>query len=985
MNPERWNQITGIFQAAIERDASTRALFVAEKCGGDSELKQEVEKMLAAHDDAGSFIESSAGETAAQMIDESNVLENGKRLAHYRIVRQLGAGGMGEVYLAEDTKLGRQVALKILPAQALMNRDNLRRFEQEARSASRLNHANIAHIYEIGETGGLHFIAMEYVEGESLADKINGRPLSVSETVEIGAQIADALEEAHSAGIVHRDIKSDNVMITRRGRVKVLDFGLAKISSKIESEESTRVKTAPGVVMGTVHYMSPEQSMGQAMDFRTDIWSLGVILYEMATGRLPFQGASITETIDQIAHAQPPAIARFNYDVPAELEVIIKKCLRKKREERYASARDLRIDLENLKRELDLNEHSFAPETSREIPANDANKTLTFKQQTDETTAPVHAASSAEYLVTEIKRHKLGSAVAFLVLALVLGGLGYGLFRLVKSSGGQTTAANPAPAAIKVQPLTANGNIPNAAISPDGKFLAYVQQVAGGQQSLWTKQISTNSNLQIVAPTSEPFFAVTFSPDGEYVFYVLFDDGTIYRVPKLGGASVKIASDTGSPISFSPDGKQIVFEKYDATANEYSLIIINSDGTNARKLAARGGHEWFSSGISWSADGKLIACATGSDNFQLHQTLAVVAVESGEVKEFTEQRWDSIRRVAWLPDGSGILFTASDKGANVSKQIWEISYPEGKARALTHDLTDYQELSLTADSKTLIAIQYEQSAHVFVSPNADVNKAEQVSKSKNEGAEGMTLTPDGRIVYISHASGATEIWIINKDGSNAQQLTNDGVSKYTPAVSSDGRYIIFASERPEQHIWRINLDGSQPVQLTNGKDEGNPRISSDGKWVVYSSYNSGSLALWRIPIEGGEPQKLTDFTATEPDVSPDGKFIACFFVDESSKRWQLGIIPFDGGKPVKTFDVPPTVAVDNSPQWMPDGRGITYIDGASDISNLWLQPTDGGAPKQLTNYKQGYLYRREWTRDGKQIAIVRGTETSDAVMITDFR
>ncbi|MDQ3748717.1 MAG: serine/threonine protein kinase, partial [Acidobacteriota bacterium] len=278
---------------------------------------------------------------------------SGEKLGHYQILEKLGEGGMGEVYLAEDTKLGRRVALKLLPSSATANADNLRRFEQEARAASRLNHPNIAHIYEIGESEGIHYIAMEYVEGVSLDEKIAGKPLPISEIVQIGAQIADALDEAHSQGITHRDIKSQNVMITKRGRVKVLDFGLAKISRKVEeteSEAATQVKTNPGVVMGTVNYMSPEQALGRETDARTDIWSLGIVLYEMATGRLPFAGESITETIDKITHSHPEAIARFNYDIPPELEVIIKKALRKNREERYQSAHDIFVDLQLLAR-----------------------------------------------------------------------------------------------------------------------------------------------------------------------------------------------------------------------------------------------------------------------------------------------------------------------------------------------------------------------------------------------------------------------------------------------------------------------------------------------------------------------------------------------------------------------------------------------------------------------------------------------------------
>ncbi len=281
----------------------------------------------------------------------------GKQIGAYKITSLLGAGGMGEVYRAEDTRLGRAVAVKVLPKELAQDKERLQRFVREARAASALNHANVAHIYEIGQSDGVHFIAMEYVEGQTLADKISGRPLPIAEIVDIGIQVADALDEAHRKGITHRDIKPANLMLTSREQVKILDFGLAKVTlpegQALGSDISTVMKTETGVVMGTVQYMSPEQVLGKEVDHRSDIFSLGVVLYETATGRLPFTGTSSSETMDRILHGQPEAIARFNYDVPAELERIIRKCLEKERERRYQSAQDLLVDLKNLKRDSD--------------------------------------------------------------------------------------------------------------------------------------------------------------------------------------------------------------------------------------------------------------------------------------------------------------------------------------------------------------------------------------------------------------------------------------------------------------------------------------------------------------------------------------------------------------------------------------------------------------------------------------------------------
>ena len=632
-------------------------------------------------------------------------------------------------------------------------------------------------------------------------------------------------------------------------------------------------------------------------------------------------------------------------------------------------------------------------------PAVDAAKTVAFlnTQLLDEGATRIHrshsgdvdgprSTSSAEYLIGEIKRHKLGMLIGSVAVLIILFGIVYGIYRVVQSPGVQPSDKSSS-AALKMQPLTASGNIREAAISPDGKFLAYTQDV-NGRAGVWTKQISTNSNVQIVEPTSLDYFALRFGPDGQYVYYGVYESsgGVIYRVPTLGGTPLKIIADVDGQISFSPDGSQFVFERYGLNEAKSSLIIANADGTNERTIASRTGHEFFvGNSVAWSPDGKLIACSLANDNLEHPYIASTIDVADGTLREIGSQRFDSFGAMSWLKDQTGFVFVGSEKGNNVPRQIWRMSYPAGDARQVTHDLTGYVYLSLTADAKSLVAIQRETFANLWFSRNGRVEKLEQISTAKHEGSWGMTLAPDGRVVYVSNASGATEVWIMNEDGTGAKQLTNDGISKYTPAVTSDGRFIVFVSEKNGPHLWRISIDGSQQLQLTTGSGEANPRTSPDGNWVIYDSYRTGKQQLWRVSINGGDPQQVSEIIATEPDVSPDGKFIACFFIDATKdKHWRLGIIPFDGGGLVKVFDVPQTVAVDNSPQWTPDGRGITFIDWPADRSNLWLQPIDGGPPKQLTDFKQGYVFRREWTRDGKKLAMVRGSETSDAVLITDF-
>ena len=357
MTPERWQKIESLLHDALGRAPADRGAFLDEACAGDEAMRKEVGSLLESSEQVQSFIESAAVEDAAALIahKEGNSML-GRRIGSYQIISMLGEGGMGEVYLAQDTRLGRKAAIKLLPAFFTKDEERIQRFKQEARAASALNHPNVATIYEIGETDDAAYIAMEYVEGQTLAAKINGQPLDSSQIVEIAAQVADALDEAHARGITHRDIKSENIMINERGHAKVLDFGLAKIragSSEAAASDMATLMTTPGVVMGTVQYMSPEQAFGKEVDARTDIFSLGVVMYEMTTGRLPFSGVTPAETIERIAHWQPEAIARLNYEAPGELERIIRKCLEKDRQRRYQTARDLLIDLKNLKRDSD--------------------------------------------------------------------------------------------------------------------------------------------------------------------------------------------------------------------------------------------------------------------------------------------------------------------------------------------------------------------------------------------------------------------------------------------------------------------------------------------------------------------------------------------------------------------------------------------------------------------------------------------------------
>ena len=925
-------------------------------------------------------------------------LAPGTKFGRYEIRSKLGEGGMGEVYLARDTQLNRDIALKILTSEVARDQQRLHRFLQEARAASALSHPNVAHIYEIGEVDGAHFIAMEFIEGESLDRKIGGRPLAISELLEIAIQIADALDEAHAKGITHRDIKSANVMITSRGRVKVLDFGLAKLAGPSsdthtsDSEMATRVKTSPGVVMGTVNYMSPEQALGREVDHRSDIFSFGVVLYEMATGQLPFSGNTVTETIDRITHAQPQAIARLNYDVPAELEIIVKKALRKNREERYQTIHDLLIDLKDLKREADV---AASLERSVPPPALPGKETVSYSaaqlsgvlKQTDlspaMSTAEVSAApsaSSAEYVVNQIKSHKKTFAVTAIFALIVLIGIGFAVYKFVSRSQTNTISLEAA----KFTRLTTTGNATGAAISPDGKWLVHVQD-DGELKSLWLRQVAVaNSNTQIVSPAPVRFFGMAFSPDGNYVYYAVRegnqDTGTLYQVPVLGGTPRKLFTGVKSSMSFSPDGKQIAY--FDFYEDEDRLMIANADGSGQRQLAMRHGDEYFFQGdfsaVSWSPDGKTIATpvAVTSQNFM---SVATVSVATGEVKFLTQRRWNLVRQAVWF-NADTILTTAAER-AGEAFSIWQLSYPSGTVTKLTNDLNSYPTISLTSDSGSIAAVMTELNNNIWVMPAFEVARATQVTQGRNMVGNPV-FTPDGKLVYPLKQPVGGDLYLLDLANGTRKQLTANAGENVVPSVAADGRYIVFMSDRTGAfHIWRMDIDGGNLKQLTDHHDEEVPDISPDSKWVAYEMYLNKST-IWKVGIDGGQPTEITDKYSNNPVFSPDGKQIACLYLPQPAGSQTLAILPSEGGEPIKTL--PFTGPITNL-RWTVDGRALVYGATRNGVTNLWAQPIDGSAPKQLTNFASERIFSFDFSRDGKQVALSRGTQTSDVVLISNFK
>src|SRR5687767_9314972 len=508
MTPERWQQVRGIFHSALQHAPAERSNFLTSACGGDEALRQEVESLLEADAKDGSFIDSPAYQAAAALLREDNAtLRPGQRTDSYEIVSFISRGGMGEVYLAQDRRLNRKVALKVLPAELTREVDRLRRFEQEARAASALNHPNIITIFEIARIEGFHVIATEFVEGQTLRQVLVGRPLELIEALGIAIQIADALNAAHQAGIIHRDIKPENVMLRPDGYVKVLDFGLAKLSEQssptVAAEAPTRqVRTGSGVVMGTAGYMSPEQARGKEVDARSDVFSFGALIYEMISGERPFEGETASDTLAAILKSDPPPISDFLPGAPPELVRIVNKTLRKDREERYQFVKELLIDLRALKQDLDFQEKMGIARPTR--PATTAADAVAGTPRTSEIRNAISTITDS--LTIEIKRHRIATIAALLIMLAVLLGGGYALYLYLRRPVVHF-------AATQVTPLTNSGKVIDATLTPDGRYVLYVLSDAR-KQSIWIRQVSTANDKVVVPPAEVGVFGITVSRDG---------------------------------------------------------------------------------------------------------------------------------------------------------------------------------------------------------------------------------------------------------------------------------------------------------------------------------------------------------------------------------------------------------------------------------------------------------------------------------------
>ena len=880
-------------------------------------------------------------------------MQAGETLGHYRILETLGKGGMGEVYAAEDAKLHRKVALKVLPGVFATDPDRRRRFEREAQTIAALNHPGIVTIYSVEVDGPVPFLTMELVDGRPLRDVIEKGGMGLDALLPAAIAMTDAVAAAHQRGIVHRDLKPANVMVCADGRVKVLDFGLAKIhdaEAAAAGEAPTHLPsnglTGEGRIVGTVAYMSPEQAEGKSVDQRSDIFSLGVMLYEMATGERPFKGDTGVSVISAIIKDTPASVTDSRPELPLQLARIVKRCLIKDPQRRYQSARDLHTDLEDLKQDIDSGVLS----------------TPSGVRESDRRARAFHVPKVVAYTVAAIMVVLIGVAASMAINRRL------------------TSAQWFVPG--EFQRLTDSGGVLSMAVSADARYVAYTEN-ENGLMALWIRQTGTGSKARILAPNDRMLGDLSFSPDGNLVYYTLGSPNrgarSLYRISALGGEGTHVLDDVRGNISFSPDGKEFSFTR-DVSSGKTAVMIAGVNGSGVRQLAVCDPPLVLADmPAAWSPDGRTIVAIENAVMLAAKSRLVAVDVASGRVTPFSGE-WVLINGVAWMPDGRSVVVAGGDAlppAAHV--QLWQIAWPGGTRQQVTFGLNDYNNVAVSADGRTISAIEDEYSSTVWVQSLSGGPGRQITSTLRGNGQQGLAWMPDGhRIVYAAWTDrDVPQLWMIDAEGGQSKHLSQ--MFAIEPAVSLDGKWVYFAGgpAPPSAAIWKLPIDGGDPVQLSTSRTDDLPVVSTDGKWVYFISRDGLRSRAMKVSADGGAATALTDLEQgfTLSRLSADGSHLLGYAANPATHRQQAVTLPVEGGRLEFVENAPPNSGL------LPDGTGWLMNDTRDGVHGLFVKPLAGGAPRLLVDLGPEMVAEIAYSKDGRTIAFVRGHDTSDVVLI----
>jgi serine/threonine protein kinase/Tol biopolymer transport system component len=913
-------------------------------------------------------------------------------ISHYRVTGQLGSGGMGVVYEAEDLSLGRKVALKFLPPQLVGDANALERFLLEARAASALNHPNICTIYAVEKSGegadSQSFIAMELLEGQNLDRRLYSGPMQVGALLDVAIQLADALDAAHAKGIIHRDIKPANIFLTPRGQVKVLDFGLAKLTrpelqmhtiGPTQDSPAQAHLTSPGSTVGTIAYMSPEQARGEELDTRSDLFSLGTVIYQMATGRQPFPGATSAVVFHAILELDPVPAVQWNAALPPRLQEIIEKLLEKDRDLRYQSAADLRGDLKRLKRDVESGKkRPAASSPSSSIPAASGSRISGASLPVETARTP-----SGSAVVAAAGRHKFGTSLTIVLGLVVLLAAGYGVYSLLLVRHRMMPFRN-----FSVTKVTEEGNVMLSAVSPDGKYILSLVRDKG-LASLLLRNVPTNSVTQVEPPADVYYNGLRFAPDGNYFYFVRSDPAGsgglkfLYRAPLLGGTPEKLAEDVDSNVTFSPDGRKVAFMRYDnPEPGKYQLVVRTVDQGGETALASGPiGQRLFSP--AWSPEGKTILCVINLPNGALTGLMAVDA-STGQQRLISSSQ-DALGLLIWMPDGKGLLALDSDRSTNYTRsQIVFVSYPDGQVTRITRDTNDYSDLSTAANGQLLVTVLNEGRWNLSVMSATSGGAAARPIVPVT-GFANVSWMHDGRLIDDSDNQLR---WVNPESGAKGVFATPADSVAEDPWVCSDGRTIVFLlsliGDKGGQSVWRADATGGNLKQLSNGKQDSYPVCSPDSHWAYYMDRSVGRLM--KISLDGGAAEKVTDMILSGLfDISPDGNTAVFATVDHANGHEEKLVLLDTSTRQVRQQTKFERSRMGFFLRFSRDGKLVVYPVRENGVDNLWQQSLDGSPGRYLTSFKAEHIWDYDWSRDGNSLAVVQGHTDSDVVLMRDMQ